>query len=84
MSEPINDGGPAYPRTYEVHTDWESAREASAGLSKREAFAMAAMQGICAHTGTYGSGGSPGDIGARAVEVADALLAALSKGQEHE
>lgn len=77
----IDDGGPAYPRLGE---GFGNAKYEAVGLTKREAFAMAAMQGICAHTGTYGSGGSPWDIGARAVEVADALLAALSKGQEHE
>lgn len=50
--------------------------------TKREYFAALAMQGLTAHSGTYGETGVPGTIAARAVEVADALLTALSPGGE--
>jgi predicted nucleic acid-binding protein len=55
------------------------AASASVGLTKREEFAKAAMQGLCANHGTYGVNNGPGDVAARAVQVADALLAELAK-----
>ena len=54
------------------------------GLTKREAFAMAAMQGVLGMTWTADMGWSPPDFRAvevarSAVQYADALLAALAK-----
>lgn len=48
------------------------------GLSKREMFAMAAMQGLCAN-GVAGSHHQTKNLVAEAVEKADALLAELER-----
>lgn len=49
------------------------------GMTKREAFAMAAMQGLCTDTSGYTS---LGQIAQDAVIAADALLAALEESNE--
>ena len=49
-----------------------------AGLTKREQFAMAAMQGLASESGRYHS---PGDMAHDAVKLADALLAELEKSK---
>ena len=46
------------------------------GLTKRETMAMAAMQGLCAHSGDYHTFS---DMASDAVNYADALLAALER-----
>jgi hypothetical protein len=46
------------------------------GLTKREQFAMAAMQGLCAHSGDYHT---PQDLSSDAVMYADVLLVELEK-----
>ena len=51
------------------------------GLTKREEFAKAAMQGMMAYCGSYGMTNGPEEVAARAVQVADALLAELAKEQ---
>ena len=48
--------------------------EAEFGLTKREMMAMAAMQGLCAHSGDYHTFA---DMASDAVNYADALLAEL-------
>lgn len=48
------------------------------GLTKREAFAMAAMQSIAGHYVT-GRDSLAGHIATMSVEIADALIAELSK-----
>lgn len=48
----------------------------SYGLTKREQFAMAAMQGFCQINLTFDS---PQALAAQAVKMADALLAELEK-----
>ena len=50
------------------------APEAHHGLTKREMFAMAAMQGLCAHSGDYHKFEH---LASDAVNYADALLAEL-------
>jgi hypothetical protein len=57
------------------------AEPPSRGLSKREAFAMAAMQGLVNRSSLY-----PKDLGTLAVQYADALLLALERqdGQPNE
>lgn len=57
-----------------LHTNY-----ASIGLTKREAFAMAAMQGICSDSRNCGTNERRA---ANAVAMADALLAELEKGKE--
>ena len=52
--------------------------ELSEGLTKREAFAMAAMQGICGD-GIPGTHHMPNQTAADAVAQADALLKELAK-----
>jgi hypothetical protein len=63
---PVNVGA-----LYESRTDKGSWELASLGLTKREMFAMAAMQGILA------KGGSGKMVSERAVDYADELLAEL-------
>lgn len=48
------------------------------GLSKREMFAMAAMQGLCANS-IAGPHRLPGNLAAEAIEYADELLKQLEK-----
>lgn len=50
------------------------------GLTKRETFAMAAMQGLCVCS-TPGRHNTPNNLTKEAVEYADALLAALTQGE---
>jgi hypothetical protein len=61
---------PAYP----PNAGWRDNEESCRGLTKREAFAMAAMQGMFAAP----SGCLMTEIAEFAVNAADALLAALS------
>ena len=46
------------------------------GLTKREAFAMAAMKGILSHS--FGRG-TPDELAIQSIKCADALLSELSK-----
>lgn len=63
---------PAMPTCKNPH-----APEAVTGsLTKREQFAMAAMQGLCAHGGDYYT---PQGLASDAVMFADTLLAELDK-----
>ena len=55
-------------------TDGLPTHEAEFGLTKREMMAMAAMQGLCAHSGDYHTFA---DMASDAVNYADALLAEL-------
>ena len=52
------------------------APEAHYGLTKREMFAMAAMQGLCAHSGDYHEFSH---LASDAVNYADSVLAELEK-----
>jgi len=63
-------GGEGY--VAEVDAVWENF----SGLTKREAFAMAAMKGMLAGKT------NPGDIFASAVELAEGLLKALDNKEE--
>ncbi len=51
----------------------------SEGLTKREAFAMAAMQGLCACPLSSDNGGGIADYAKDSVKLADALIVALNK-----
>lgn len=78
----MNGKDPAFPglEKFEMFDD-EKARyvevyKPSGGLTKREEFAKAAMQGLCANYSYDGA------ISFNAVEIADALIAALSKTEK--
>ncbi|MBJ9964470.1 hypothetical protein [Burkholderia seminalis] len=65
----INDGGPAFPIPGLQHdADFN-------GMTKRDLFAMHAMQGICAHMDSWGLG-SEQQIADKAYVLADAMLRA--------
>jgi len=51
------------------------------GLTKRETFAMHAMQGLCANS-IPGSHCTPNNLTRAAIEYADTLLAALEDNQQ--
>jgi len=70
MSEQDNSGA-AYPCVTEDYLQ--------DGLTKREAFAMAAMQGYCANADVNAT---PEAVAGWAVHQADALLAEMAKGGE--
>ena len=68
MSQPINDGGPAFPMGY--HPEGNSADHF--GMTIRDYFAAAALQGILAN----GGGASWDDDATHAYLCADAMLKA--------
>lgn len=83
-----NGDNSAYPQnmdsqTFECATgicDTSRAIEFGLGLTKREAFAMAAMQGMSSHSDFYGQSKSfAEDIARDSVKFADALLKELEK-----
>lgn len=60
-------------------------KEIHFGLTKREHFAAMALQGICVNVGrNQFAFNKAGDIGNKAVEMADALLKALSEDSSNE
>ena len=69
---------PAYPQSNNeiVKAFLEVEQESPNGLSKREAFAMAAMQGLISN---HTLRGPVGECAENAVNYADALLAELDK-----
>jgi hypothetical protein len=71
MSAPINDGGPAFPHT----TQWDGITPAINyhGISIRDYFAAAALQGNIAHPEVTGN---RDDIARDAYKYADAMLKA--------
>jgi hypothetical protein len=70
-NQPINDGGPAFPHT----TQWDGITPAINyhGISMRDYFAAAALQGNIAHTKITGT---RNDIAMDAYKYADAMLKA--------
>ena len=83
---------PAMPLSNEMSSDLDNAignpksygAPTATGLTKREAFAMAAMQGLSANIGDYNSTGWERSISRDAVIIADALLNELNKGDNNE
>lgn len=74
-----NGNEPAYPvlqTSYPARDGDYTGHESSVGLTKREAFAMAAMQGILANPSATVS---PGNAHILACELADNLLRQLDK-----
>lgn len=66
----------AYPHTERDTYQGEEITNNHFGLTKREAFAMAAMQGILSHS--FGRGDAE-DLAIASINSADALLAELEK-----
>ena len=80
MTRPIPNGNlPAHPPSVSnsdgVFEDSDSSG-LGYGLTKRESFAMAAMQGILSHS--FGRG-TPDELAIQSIKCADALLLELSK-----
>lgn len=71
-----NSDMPAMP--IELNGFGQFAPEAYTGLTKREMFAMHAMQGLCAHSCDYHL---PEHLAQDAVMYADAILAELEKNK---
>ena len=65
---------PAMP--IEINGFGQYAPEVYGGLTKREMFAMAAMQGLCAHSGDYHEFSH---LASDAVNYADSLLVELER-----
>lgn len=77
MSERNNSGNDnAYPLFYNI----QGTAHVSFGLTKRERFAMAAMQGYCTNPNLTSKSFST--IAYLSWEQADALLAALEEGEK--
>ncbi len=57
----------------------ENEQTQMTGLTKREAFAMAAMQGLSTDINDYAGKAWANDMAVNAVNIADALLAELEK-----
>ncbi len=70
--------GESYKTQQSYGGDWVECKKGALynGLTKREMFAMAAMQGLCAHSGDYHTFAN---MASDAVNYADALLAELEK-----
>jgi hypothetical protein len=76
-----NDGGAAFPGKYEYVYDDLLLDHHSSGMSLREYFAAAALQGLLAHIiGVQNANGSALKYAERAYEYADAMLAARKEG----
>lgn len=67
---------PAMPISEEETDRMEAGVKIFTGLTKREMMAMAAMQGLCAHSGDYYLFA---ELASDAVNYADALLAELER-----
>jgi len=72
MSQPINDGGPAFPTAFQMH---------SKGMTLRDYFAAAALNGLLGNIGfhveTDVESDIPNAIAKYAYEAADAMLKAM-------
>ena len=67
MNTQTNDGGPAFPLS---DIEWTDARRHNNGMSLRDYFAAAALQGMLAYYHGYGSFYAAGS----AYQYADAML----------
>ena len=75
MSAPINDGGPAFPSVYYSEPIGSIGPQLTikGGMTLRDYFAAAALQGNIAHPEVYGN---RDDIARDAYKYADAMLKA--------
>ena len=74
MSQPINDGGSAFPHT----TQWDGITPAinHNGMTLRDYFAAAALQGMIASRGSLSTRFLAEDDASYVYEIADAMLKA--------
>ena len=72
MSQPINDGGPAFPMGY--HPEGNSADQF--GMTIRDYFAAAALQGLIASRGSLSTRFLAEDDASYVYEIADAMIKA--------
>ena len=72
MSAPINDGGPAFPMGY--HPEGNSADHF--GMTIRDYFAAAALQGLIASRGSMSTRFLAEDDASYVYEIADAMIRA--------
>jgi hypothetical protein len=63
-----NTGGPAFPS--------ENVASVHPGMTLRDYFAAKVLQGMCAHSGSYGINNGPYETSKRTYEIADAILEA--------
>jgi hypothetical protein len=81
MSGEINDGGPAYP--FQEHDGNGGGYMTFPGMTLRDYFAAAAMQGLCASfSGPCLDDAFVTEVVSRALDVADAMLAARERKDE--
>ena len=82
MKTQKDNGGPAYPWTYMDRDSMgqEVTREQGVGMSLRDYFAAAALQGILAQPLESDAAFSPELCAGSAYEYADAMLAARKEG----
>jgi len=75
MSEPINDGGPAFPQT---HDSWSGALPPAppvpSGMSLRDFFAAAALAGVIQARSQAGLDIGQESVAEECYELADALI----------
>lgn len=72
MNQPINDGGPAFPRTVTINDGIDGFTERkNNGMTLRDYFAAAALPSVDER-----SNGSPDDIASECYQLADAMLKA--------
>ena len=86
MSEQIEDGGPAFPRSrtiaHEISGPYSTASTAEYGMSLRDYFASAAMAAMLSNPANYGSENEWRDestVSAQAYEIADDMLEERAK-----
>lgn len=78
----INDGGPAFPLTWQDESQDHLGQMIEAGLTKREYFAGLAMQALITQLPENSCNGVEGAseiVGRGACVIADALIAELEK-----
>ncbi len=72
-----NDGGPAFPRSFDADCDTvNDSRYPQNGMSLRDRIAIAAIQGMLANPDTTGTNK---ELSVSAYDVADAMIEARSK-----
>lgn len=71
MSNQINDGGPAFPAQ-----DWQAKGNHHPGMTLRDYFAAAALQGLIASRGSMSTRFLAEDDASYVYEIADAMIRA--------
>ena len=79
-AEPIDDGGPAYPRGSTLADDGQVWTTSQTGQSYRADVAKECLAALIAGNPRYRYEATKNDVAVHAVELADALIAALKGG----